>query len=420
MKYSSGSVAGARVLGLVADQEREQPGQEEAQREAVAEARPAEQERRPEAEPAGRPDRAGQVPGPVQRLVPAARRGQRLAAGADAVEQHPERPDELEPAAPLAPLVEQGDREDERQDRGQGGQDDGRVHVSDRVLVRRDEPQQQPVEQARGVLVQRREAGGIERPPPAEPGQLGEERPAGRHEQADRLGQARARRPRGGGRGRRRGPSPRLRSARVPPRRRLGVEVGDERLDQAPAVAPVHARARSSSSAGTSAAPSSRRVAPPVGPGQAFRARAQAGERPAAGVGGWRRAPRSSRRSKRRWPPGVTYASTRPSSAQRRRVSGSTPSSRLAGPSDSQRGAATAESDTRGLDDWEPTGRARVGGYARPTRRHGWNARSNLGKSGYRRSAHGAAEDRRRERPCQTGSGGRRRRRRSRQAGTNS
>ena len=132
--------AGPGVLGLVADEEREQAGQEEAQREAVAEPRLAQQVRGPEPQPAGRPDRAGQVPGAIERLVPAARRGDRLAAGADAVEDHAERPDQLEPAAPLAPLVEQRDREDERQDRGQGGQDDGWVHagtVSWNVAIRR-------------------------------------------------------------------------------------------------------------------------------------------------------------------------------------------------------------------------------------------------------------------------------------------
>ena len=48
-----------------------------------------------------------------------------------------------------------------------------------------------------------------------------------------------------------------------------------------------------------------------------------------------------ARRSNRRCPPGVVHASTRPSSAQRRSVSGSMPRRRLAGPSESQRSSSS-------------------------------------------------------------------------------
>ena len=119
---------GALVFGLGANQEREQAGEEEAQGEAVAEARPPEQEGRAQAEPARRPDRPGEVPRPVQELAPAPDRSQRLAPRADAVEQHAEGPDQLEAAAPLAPLVEQGHGEDEGEDRGDRREHDPRVH----------------------------------------------------------------------------------------------------------------------------------------------------------------------------------------------------------------------------------------------------------------------------------------------------
>ena len=116
------------VFRLVAQQEREQPGQKEAQREAVTEPGPPQQVGRPEAQPAGRPDGTGQVPGSVEALAPAVRGSDRLGAGADAVEQHPESPDELEATAPFAPLVEQGEREHEGQHGGQGRQDDAGIH----------------------------------------------------------------------------------------------------------------------------------------------------------------------------------------------------------------------------------------------------------------------------------------------------
>ena len=129
MKYSSGKVPAPWYSGRLRMQEREQAGQEQAQREAVAEPRPPQQERRPEAQPAGGPDGTGQVPRPVERLVPAAQRGERLGAGGDAVEQHPERPDELEPAASDTPLVEQqdGERRSARTDVRAGSQIGGSI-----------------------------------------------------------------------------------------------------------------------------------------------------------------------------------------------------------------------------------------------------------------------------------------------------
>src|SRR6187402_1713601 len=71
-------------------------------------------------------------------------------------------------------------------------------------------------------------------------------------------------------------------------------------------------------------------------------------------------------RSNRRCPPGVTYASIRPSSAQRRSVSGSTPTIRLAGPRDNQRGAARVAFDTRGLGDWGADESGARGGIRTP------------------------------------------------------
>ena len=115
--------AGAGVLGAVAHEEREQAGQEQAQREGIAEAGLPEQERRAQAEPADRPRRSGQVPRPVQRLVPPAEGGDGLGGGRDAEEEHADAPRELEGTAPLAPLVEQGQREDQGEHRGRGGQE---------------------------------------------------------------------------------------------------------------------------------------------------------------------------------------------------------------------------------------------------------------------------------------------------------
>ena len=82
---------------------------------AVAEARLRQQVHRAEAQPAGDPDGAGQVPGAVERLAPAQRPAQELRPRGDAVHQHPERPDQLVRLAPLPPLVQQEQGEDEAQ-----------------------------------------------------------------------------------------------------------------------------------------------------------------------------------------------------------------------------------------------------------------------------------------------------------------
>src|SRR5439155_13744253 len=72
--------------------------------------------------PARGPDRAGQVPGSVERLAPAARGADRLTARGDTVEQHPDGPDQLEGLTSFAPLVEQCQGEHESQGGGGSGQ----------------------------------------------------------------------------------------------------------------------------------------------------------------------------------------------------------------------------------------------------------------------------------------------------------
>ena len=84
-----------------------------------------------------------------------------------------------------------GEREHEREDRRQRREHDSRAPW----LARSPPGGSRSVEGAagragRGVLVQHAEARRIERPPPAEPGQLGQERASCGHEQRDRLGQA--------------------------------------------------------------------------------------------------------------------------------------------------------------------------------------------------------------------------------------
>src|SRR3990170_151254 len=108
--------AGARIVELALRQEREQAPEEEHEREGIPEPRAVQEECGAEAEPAGGPDGPGQVPRPVERLVPAGRRGDRLAACSDAEEPHPDCPDQLERLASLPPLVQQGRGESERQD----------------------------------------------------------------------------------------------------------------------------------------------------------------------------------------------------------------------------------------------------------------------------------------------------------------
>ena len=116
---------GVRVLGSTAGQEREQAGQEEARaRTRSRSASSTKQERGPEAQPAGRPDGAGQVPRAVEQLVPAAgrRRAPRSRRRCRRTACRSPRPAGRRGAAP--PLVEQRQREDQREDRGERGQPD--------------------------------------------------------------------------------------------------------------------------------------------------------------------------------------------------------------------------------------------------------------------------------------------------------
>ena len=377
MKYRNGSAAGALVLGPVPDQEGEQAGEEQAQGEAVAEAGPARAgtSSRGRASRPSRPRRSGTT---CDRAPRSSRRrpASASAPAADAVEQHPEGPDELESAAALAPLVEeQGQANTQRQERrsGRAGQI-GRVHVS-----------------VAAWCVAIEAAGGVGRAGPRHPRRAP---PAGPHP-APGAGRARPAR-RGTAVGPRRTGRP-IRSGSVPesasrrgqvvdergglglrpsPRRDVGRRRhrGARRAPRRVAGRPAGSISRSASSTALrtrSAVASVARVAPLVHAGQALRGGAQAGQRPGRRTAGRRRGARRSRRSKRRWPPGVVKASIRPSSAQRRSVSWSTPRSRLAGPRTASGGAAPRP--VRRQVGSEVTGSLGVG--------------ENVGKSGYRRTA---------------------------------
>ena len=236
-------------------------------------------------------------------------------------------------------------------------------------------------------LVQRRQPGGVEGPPPAEPGQLVEERPPGRDEQPDRLGQARP--------GGRQPPSEvvderrrlRLRAGSLGGVGGIGVEVSDEGRRRAVGRHVDSARARRVVvGAGRWRATVSDRVASPVGAGEALRARAEARQRAAAGAPASRRAPRSCAGRT----VGGRPASRRPRSGRRPPSGGACPGrprrDGWQGPSDSHREVAVGASDTQGLvGSRVPTGRSSVGGYARsdPSTwaiQSGWN----LGESRYR------------------------------------
>ena len=288
MKYSSGSGPGARVVGLVAEQEGEQAGQEQARARSCSRtgsARAGRPSRAP-ASPRSRPRRSGTRSGTAPR---SSRRAAAIAShpAADAVEQHPDRPDQLEAAASLAPLVEQRDA----RTRGPGsrsapGRHDRRGSCRARpVLVGGDQPQEEPIEQARGALVQggqpsrhRAPAGG-----PARSARRGTA--VGPRRTARRLRSGSCPTPPAGGRGRRPARSPRARSACA--RRHRSASAS-----------------RWATSAATSRRPSRRyafplggvvarrqvagigRVASPVGACQSLRARAHARQRTAAGTPG--------------------------------------------------------------------------------------------------------------------------------------
>jgi len=57
------------------------------------------------------------------------------------------------------------------------------------LLMSGDETEQEPVEQRRGAVVDGRETVRVERSPASDDAELGQERPASRDEQRDRLGQ---------------------------------------------------------------------------------------------------------------------------------------------------------------------------------------------------------------------------------------
>ena len=106
-----------RVVVLLPGQEGEQAGQPQADGEGVAEPRPSEQVDRSEAEPAGDPDRADQVPRPIERFAPAEGAAEELRAGRQSVPQHPHGPDQLIGPTASAPLS----REDRGEDEAKGG-----------------------------------------------------------------------------------------------------------------------------------------------------------------------------------------------------------------------------------------------------------------------------------------------------------
>ena len=252
---------------------------------------------------------------------------------------------------------------------GQRGQDDGQLHGqptrlgggrspgADAGLVGRDEAQEQPVEEHVGVVDEGRQMGRVERPTPAQPGDLGQERLAGRDEPADRLGQARARGRRAlpvavddvGRRGLGRRPGGGIVDRRI--------EIGDEGGDEPPALLavgrPIDRPLRRVDA----------RVLASVDPVQAGGRGAEVGQRTGRASPARSRVRRVIvRRSKRRWPPGVVHDGTRPSSAQRRRVSGSTPSIRLAGPRDSQGAGSGVAAGAGSSGTVVSVGRRRVAG----------------------------------------------------------
>ncbi len=240
-RYRIGSDARALVVRGVADDERDERAEQQQHRVRVAEPGPAQQERGAEPQPAGGPDRPGQVPRAVDALVPAVGGRDRLGARPDGVAQHPERPHELEPVAPVAPLVEQHHREHGGQDRGQRGQQGGAhafasrtasIVVHDRVGMGLDEHEQQAIQQPGRGVVQLPDGDSVHPAPTGDEPQLGQERPPGRDEHRD-AGPERDPLP----------PHPLTEQRRevdglrlgVVPRRAGAVEVAHERLREPPA-----------------------------------------------------------------------------------------------------------------------------------------------------------------------------------------
>ena len=110
-------------------QEREEAGQEDRQREGVAETRPGQQEHGPQAEPRGDPKRAGEVPEPEQHPVPAGSRPKHLGQSGHPEHGNADGPRELVGTATPQPLVDEKDREEARQQRGKERQEQGSAHA---------------------------------------------------------------------------------------------------------------------------------------------------------------------------------------------------------------------------------------------------------------------------------------------------
>ena len=189
---------------------------------------------------------------------------------------------------PLAPLVEQRDGEHERQDGGQRRAarracSSSRPSRPGRSAI---EPQEQPIEQARGSLVQRGQPSRHRAPAggPARSARRGTA--AGRPRTARRLRSGSCPTPPAGGPGRRPARSPRsserVRSAAsAASASRWATSAADQPPAVAPIALPLGRRRRP-----TAGCRASRRVASPVGACQSFRARAHARQRPAAGTPG--------------------------------------------------------------------------------------------------------------------------------------
>ena len=232
-----------------------------------------------------------------------------------------------------------------------------------------DEHEQQPVEQPGRGVVQLPDGDGVHAAPTGDEPQLGEERPPGRDEHRD-AGPERDPLP----------PHPLAEQRREVDGLRLGVVPRRARSRRGSARAPRRAagpcrgrpRARPPGRwpGGRARRRGSRRSAGgrPRSAGRSSRRRRPGRRWRRCGASATRRS--SARRSNRRCPPSVVNAGTRPSSAQRRSVSGSTPSSRLAWPSDSRSAGGRSGRDRASGTSPPCPGRHRA--------RSGWSR--NLGK----------------------------------------